>query len=143
MRNPSDDAVNFEAVKLSVTQDKNGYVLKLSIHPNDVPESLLRDWVGARYVVAMVRTGDDGSVIPNPEAEKARKIVTMAAMLCARQEFQIWLVNNGLADDISEDHAAAALRKHLNITSRADLKVNAGARDKFMRLVNEFETELR
>ena len=86
---PSDNAINFEAVKLSVTQDKNGYVLKLSIHPNDVPETLLRDWVGARYVVAMVRTADDGSIVPDPSAEKARKAVSMAALLCANQEFQV------------------------------------------------------
>ena len=40
--------VNFEAVKIAMRQDKNGYVLTLSVHPDDVPESLLRNWVGSR-----------------------------------------------------------------------------------------------
>lgn len=143
MSDPSDSAVNFEAVKISLNQDKNGFVLKLAIHPNDVPEQILRDWVGARYVVAMVRTNDDGTVVTTPEMQKAKKVVTMSAMLCGNQEFQVWLLNNGMADDVGEDHAAAALRKYLNITSRADLKTNKDAREKFLKLVDTFETEMR
>lgn len=143
MSDPSDSAVNFEAVKISLTQDKNGFVLKLAIHPNDVPEQILRDWVGARYVVAMVRTNDDGTVVTSPEALRAKKVVTMSAMLCAQQEFQIWMLNNGYADDVGEDHAAAGLRKILGITSRADLKTNKDAREKFLKIVNTFETEMR
>lgn len=139
----SEHAVNFEAVKISLTQDKNGFVLKLSIHPNDVPEQVLRDWVGARYIVAMVRTNDDGSVVENPDVVKAKKVVTMAAMLCANQQFQVWMVGHGYADDIGDDHAAAGLRRILNIQSRADLKTNKDAREKFLKLVDTFETETR
>ena len=43
--------INFEAVKTSMMQDKNGTNIKLTIHPNDVPEQLHKDWVGSRYVV--------------------------------------------------------------------------------------------
>ena len=46
---------NFEGVKVALKQDKTGYVLTLSIHPDDVPDEILRDFVGSRYQVVMVR----------------------------------------------------------------------------------------
>ena len=55
-------AIQFEGVKVALKQDKTGYVLALSIHPDDVPTDLLRDFVGARYGVAMVRI--DGNEQP-------------------------------------------------------------------------------
>ena len=62
--------INFEAVKTSMIQDKNGTNIKLTIHPNDVPEQLHKDWVGSRYVVAMVKVNDDGT----PEERKDNDI---------------------------------------------------------------------
>ncbi len=62
--------INFEAVKTSMMQDKNGTNIKLTIHPNDVPEQLHKDWVGSRYVVAMVKVNDDGT----PEERKDNDI---------------------------------------------------------------------
>jgi hypothetical protein len=50
---------SFEAVKVALKQDKTGYILTLNIHPDDLDEAVLRDFVGARYGVAMVRI--DGS----------------------------------------------------------------------------------
>ena len=60
-------AVNFEAVKTSMSQSKAGTILRLAIHPNEVPASLHTDWVGARYMVAMVRLEDGESIAVNPE----------------------------------------------------------------------------
>ena len=49
------NALSFEAVKVSMNQDKNGIILRLNVHPNDCPKELHTDWVGTRYMVAMVR----------------------------------------------------------------------------------------
>ena len=49
------ETIQFEGIKVALKQDKTGYVLTLSMHPDDIPESLLRDFVGARYQVVMVR----------------------------------------------------------------------------------------
>ena len=51
-------AIGFEAVKVSMSQDKNGVTLRLSVHPNDCPPELHTDWVGSRYMVGMVRLND-------------------------------------------------------------------------------------
>ena len=53
--------ISFEAVKTSMMQDKNGTNIKLTIHPNDVPPQLHKDWVGSRYMVVMVKINDDGT----------------------------------------------------------------------------------
>lgn len=34
---------HFEGVKVALKQDRTGYVLTLSIHPDDLPEEILRD----------------------------------------------------------------------------------------------------
>ena len=53
--------ISFEAVKTSMMQDKNGTNIKLTIHPNDVPQDLHKDWVGSRYMVVMVKFNEDGT----------------------------------------------------------------------------------
>jgi hypothetical protein len=55
------EGVNFEAVKTSMMQDKNGTNIRLTIHPNDVPPQLHKDWVGSRYMVVMVKLNEDGT----------------------------------------------------------------------------------
>ena len=54
-------SVKFEAVKTSMMQDKNGTNIRLTIHPNDVPPQLHKDWVGSRYMVVMVKLNEDGT----------------------------------------------------------------------------------
>ena len=46
---------SFEAVKVAIKQDKSGYILTLAIHPDEIPSEVMRDFVGARYQVVMVR----------------------------------------------------------------------------------------
>ena len=55
------EGVSFEAVKTSMMQDKNGTNIRLTIHPNDVPPDLHKDWVGSRYMVVMVKLNEDGT----------------------------------------------------------------------------------
>ena len=49
------ETIQFEAIKVALKQDKSGYVLTLNVHPDEAPDALLRDFVGARYQVVMVR----------------------------------------------------------------------------------------
>ena len=66
--------VSFEAVKTSMMQDKNGTNIRLTIHPNDVPQDLHKDWVGSRYMVVMVKLNEDGT--PDERKENDSKEVT-------------------------------------------------------------------
>jgi|TARA_B100001059_G_C17725721_1_gene523307 hypothetical protein len=66
--------INFEAVKTSMMQDKNGTNIRLTIHPNDVPQDLHKDWVGSRYMVVMVKLNEDGT--PDERKENDHEEVT-------------------------------------------------------------------
>ena len=74
-------ALQFEARKVALKQDRTGFVLTLSMHPDEVPEEILRDFVGTRYGCALVRIQDDESATPyNNRVQKA-------GMLCRSPNF--------------------------------------------------------
>jgi hypothetical protein len=128
-------AVNFEAVKISMSQDRNGITLRLSLHPNECPPSLHTDWVGSRYMVAMVKLNDqEEPVVPEQERE-IKKMISSAGMLCRNEDFGIFIG----ADDNTEESIANTMRAKLEIQSRTDLRNNSEAREKFKKITEEFE----
>lgn len=138
-----DAAINFEAVKVSLKQDKSGIILTLAIHPNEVPPSLFTDWVGSRYIAALVKLDDEDKPIEPPDAAEGRKAVQVAGALCREPKFQKWLVAQGMVFDASEEAAAGAICDVLGIDSRAELKTNVEARTAFLDIVKQFKEEAR
>lgn len=120
-------ALQFEARKVALKQDRTGFILTLCIHPDEIPEELLRDFVGARYGCALVRIQDDESATPYNNR------VQTAAILCKRENFQAFL------DTGTEDEAAQALCGYLGIESRAELNGNRRAQAEFDDLVKRYE----
>ena len=140
---PSEQAVSFEAVKVSMTQNKDGVMLKLAIHPNDCPSSLHTDWVGTRYTVALVKMNDDGTIAINKDAEARKSAVAIAGSLCRNERFQAWLVHMNIAEEASEDDAVKSLHAYLGISSRRELSGNDQARRKFLTMKASFELDVR
>ena len=128
----------FEAVKIAMTQDRNGHVLKLSIHPSDTPESIMRDMVGTRYMVVLVRMDDEGKPVPAQSDEEGRRAVTLAGTLCGDSNFQEYMCITGEAQEYGEVPASIALRRLLGVTSRAELKTDSQARQKLLGIRDEF-----
>jgi hypothetical protein len=139
----ADLASKFEAVKIAMTQDKNGHILKLAIHPNDTPEDMMRDPVGTRYLLVAVRIGEEGEATASPSVKDGIMAVNMAGALARDARFQTWLVQQEMADVISEPAAADAIRTHCGVTSRSSLKTNLQARRRFLALRDEFANDLR
>lgn len=131
------DSINFESIKVSLRQDKNGFLLTLSIHPDEIPELLVRDFVGARYVVAMARIGDDEQPFVRP---KVSSFVQTAGILARDPEFQAWCVEMGHTFSASEDDAADAIHSLCEIDTRAELSTDTNAQSILMDLRKEFET---
>jgi hypothetical protein len=121
-------ALQFEARKVALKQDRTGYILTLSLHPDEIPVELLRDFVGARYGCALVRIQDDES----PTVYSNR--VQTAGMLCRSEEFQNFL---GTLDEAS---TATELCKRCGITSRSELNGNEEAQMAFDAIVIEYKT---
>lgn len=126
--------LQFEAVKVAFKQDKNGYILTLCIHPDEVPVELLRSFVGATYQVVMVRLDQ-----ADPQEEfESDKAVKTAGMLCRDPKFREFLQDDSLIFTATEEDATEWLRDFLNIKSRTELKDNAEARIRLDSLHKEF-----
>ena len=126
-------ALQFEARKVAMKQDRTGFVLTLCIHPDELPEELIRDFVGARYGCALVRIQDDES--PTPYVNRVQK----AGMLCRNPAFQEFIAERLVGHSVNEDQAAAALCKQCGITSRSELNGNAKAQEMFDAIALDFE----
>ena len=142
MSNIRDSAMGFEAVKVSMSQDRNGIILRLNVHPNDCPPELHTDWVGTRYMVAMVRLNDEDEPETREEIKRVEKMIASAGLLCRNQEFGEYLHERGLIDDVDpfkiEEAAVDAVRKYCGIKSRSEFVDNPDARNKFEALREEF-----
>lgn len=125
-------ALSFEARKIALKQDRTGYVLTLAIHPDEVPEEILRDFVGARYGVALQRIADDESAVPYNNRVKT------AGMICKDPEFQQFLIASNFMDEGGEHAAARTLCELCHIESRTELNGNHKAQARFDELLEAF-----
>ena len=134
------ETIQFEAIKSSLRQTKDGYSLTLAVHPDDLPDDLMRDFVGSRYMVVMVRIGDNERPVSRELEFPGDHAVKMAGMICRDPKFWGWLEEKEWGIVTTEKECATWLSDFLNIQSRKDLKEKAEVREIFNKLRKEFET---
>ena len=120
--------LQFEATKVALKQDKTGYVLTLSLHPDEIPEELLRDYVGARYQVVMVRLNGHEEPMDRQNEFEGDRAIRIAGLLCRDPKFWNYLYEDTQILEETEAQATDWLRDYLNIQSRSELKTNQEAR---------------
>lgn len=130
--------LQFESIKVALKQNKDGYILTLCIHPDDVPLDLLRDFVGAHYQVVMVRLNDEHQPMDRADEFDGSKSVRIAGILCKEKEFWEYLHYEGYIFDPDEKDATEWLRNHLSVQSRSELKTNQEARLKLRKINEEY-----
>ena len=139
-----DAAVHFEAVKTSMSQSKQGTVLRLALHPNEVPPSLHTDWVGSRYMVAMVKLDEEDQPEMSDQQRETNRLIASAGMLCRNLDFAKFLFDADTLLGVPNDEAerekrvAGALREALGVESRSEMRTNSVARERFKNMVEEF-----
>ena len=132
--------VQFEAVKISMTQSSDGIVLKLGIHPDDLSDKLFSDYVGSRYMVAIAKIMDDEQ--PEPTRDDIKRIKDSCCALCREPKFQAWLLRDQ-GVEVNENNAVSYLREQLGISSRSELDTNSIARAAFIDIREEFQLWLK
>ena len=139
-----DAAVHFEAVKTSMSQSKQGTVLRLALHPTEVPPSLHTDWVGSRYMVAMVKLDEEDQPEMSDQQRETNRLIASAGMLCRNLDFAKFLFDADTLLGVPNDEAerekrvAGALREALGVESRSEMRTNSVARERFKNMVEEF-----
>lgn len=138
-----DNAVHFEAVKIAMTQGKDGLILKLAIHPNDAPQDVILAPVGSRYVVAVVRLSDDDQPMVPQKKREVDSIVASAGLMCRNERFQKWLQSRRWIVSADENSAVQAIRDLCGIKSRSEFATNEEAREIFLQLKKDFEQAIK
>lgn len=131
--------LNFEGVKVGLKQSKDGFILTLAVHPDELPDDLMRDFVGSRYQVVMVRLGDNEQPISREGEFPGDHAVKLAGIICRDSDFweYIFQVHN---DQVASEKAAAQwLCIYIGIESRKELKTNTDARELFHKLKHSFD----
>lgn len=133
------NTIQCEVVKIAMTQDKNGHILKVAIHPSELPKDLVLDPLGTRYVMVLARLNDQDEVVQPQEKSEADRIISQAGLLCRNKRFIDWLFDHGHSPERSEAGAVDAIKEHCGVQSRRDFRTDAEARRRFKELVAEFE----
>ena len=130
--------LQFEAVKIAMKQDKTGIILTLNIHPDELPIDLMRDFVGARYQVVMVRLNDENKPMSR-DAEYSRDPVRAAGILCREKQFAQYLFDKDQIFEKKEEDAIEWLKGELDINSRTELKEDQQKAKKFWAIYEEYQ----
>lgn len=130
--------IQFEGVKVALKQDKTGYVLTLSLHPDEIPEELLRDYVGARYQVVMVRLNSDEAPINREVEFEADNLIRTAGILCRDPKFWKYLYQDDQIFEEDEEMCTDWLRNYLNVKSRSEFKTNFESRVLLKKILKEY-----
>lgn len=138
--------LSFEAVKTSISQNKDGVILRLAIHPNDVPPELLRSWVGARYMCVLVQLDDEDKPTMTEEGMRVERAIASAGLLCRVPAFFFFLIEKGLikpehvdaTEEEREKLCASTLRAFMGVQSRSEMRTNARALEEFEKIRSLF-----
>lgn len=131
-------ALQFEVKKDGLSQLQDGsWVLKLKVHPNDMPPALLTAPMGTRYVAVVVEVSDDETpVSPEEQAERTKPakdkkrwgelpLSQQAAIRCGEVAFRRFLAEADPTSGIAVldlDMAAEDVRNLCRVHSRKDIK---------------------
>ena len=141
MSEPKQPWLKFEAIKTSMRHDGKGTYMTLTIHPDEVPVDLLAARPGSRYMVGMLPVDDHDRPVKGKDMEEGERAVQSAGMLCRNIKFQKWMMDNGYAFGTSEQECTEGLKAFCEVESRAELKDNRQARERFKELKERFENE--
>lgn len=133
------DPIQFEGIKTGLKQSKDGYLLSLAVHPDDLPDNLVRDFVGARYMVVMVRIGDNEKPVNRDQFKRNDPVVSMAGMMCRSPDFWSFIFSTTGDEVTTEGECAEWFKYYFDVESRADLKTNEDARHKFLQFKGKFD----
>lgn len=134
------ETIQFEGMKTALRQTKDGYSLTLAVHPDDLPDDLMRDFVGSRYMVVMVRVGDNEQPLNRQLEFPGDHAVKMAGMMCRDEDFWEWIRTKAEVQVDNEKECAEWLSDYLGIQSRKELKEKEEVRERFDKLRKAFES---
>lgn len=148
------DPIAFEAIKMKWHQDKDGYILTLRVHPQDVKETVAMAPIGQQWVLALLdKPGPESqphaaASLPGKAPDEVGKsgihpLVQKAGILAKSEPFRQWVINTAAIGNQHWDDPVAYIRAECGIQSRKELATNPEAAAKFEKLVQRYYEETR
>lgn len=130
--------IQFEGVKIGCSQNKDGWILRLAIHPNDMNEAIALANSGQRYLCVLVEMPDSESDLDRQEADRA---ITLAGIVCKEPDFWKYIGSiEDFATPTNEDQCTKVLRQMLGIKTRSALREDNRARQRFLHMYHEYRS---
>ena len=147
-------ALHFECKKDGLSQLQDGsWVLKIKVHPSDVPSALLTAPMGTRFVAALVEiAGDETPVAPEEQAERTKPakdkkrwkelpLSQQAAMRCGEEAFKTFL-HQRFSVPLDSD-PAEIVREACGVLSRKEIDRHEMAATRWKQLDADYQFWLR
>jgi len=129
----------FECSLMGLRKDKNGWVVLISVHPNDVPSTLLDSALGTRFQTVFFEIGDDEKPVELVEVKEGKRLLAEAGELCRKHGFQEFIISNDVeVEGDPEAIAADFLRRTLGIESRSEIATDREVQEKYKALVEAY-----
>ena len=134
-------AVNFEAKKHELRQLQDGHwKITLTIHPNDMPDEMMKAAMGTRYMIAAVEIGDDEApVVKESRKWEDLKPSQQAGIRCNEQAFSRFLMESYGPREFIDEDPALFVRDYCSIESRSELDSDEDARAAWSLLEHNFQ----
>jgi len=147
-----ESTLHFEAVLHSYynnMKSQSGLIIKLLVHPEDVPPELLLHKATTRFQVAMAQIGDDEEPVVPSHIEKGKNVIAAANIICRDSNFQdfmeMWATSNDCLFEgrnfTHEEVTKVYLRQAIKVESFKELKENQTAQRFFNELRTDFEVK--
>lgn len=124
--------------KSRVKGSPNDYMMTCRISGTDIPNMLLRDPLGSRYMVAFTRLNDMNEPEPRADDVEMQRAVASAGLLCKEDDFLEWLAGNEYISEPVEEEAAEWLRQYLGISSRSEIGTDPEVYEKFISVRDDY-----
>ena len=117
-----------EAKKHGYRQTQDGIVVSFVLHPNEVPDDLALAALGTRYMLALVRIGDDETPQPPKVKRPGKPFASLprsqqAGILCNDTQFQGWAAWKD-GSTLCVDTARQFVLDECEINSRRELDIS-------------------
>ena len=115
-----------EVKKDGLRQVQDGtWKLSLTVHPEDMPTSLMQAPMGTRYGMALIEIGDDEMPVQK-QRQPAQSRAERARRLCGVHQFQDWLFEFTFGNNVERDpdpyrDASIRIKKICKVKSKSEL----------------------
>lgn len=121
-------AISFEALKYALRQGKDGVILSLVVHPNDLPAEILSAPIGQQWIVALAPYLENPVSASDEQTERSRSSGSGAGRELTPADRAIKMAHTHAG---GSEEVLQGIRDYCGVKSCSEFKTNPGALKRF------------